>query len=128
MKKVGIIFPFLVLSCFVIIICFPYHADADKYVCVDPLQKNKPRMISNPKECLSPNALITITDAELAKLKEELSMQKPVQKKGTRPTMSRSRTVCKTFCGILNCCITYCCDPDGYCWIADSHCPPRLDK
>lgn len=129
MKKVRIIFPFLVLSCFLIIICVPNHAEADKYACVDPLQKNKPKMISNPKECPQPNALITITDDELAKLKEELSRQKPVEKKGgTRPTMSRSRPGCREICGQFNCCITYCCNSDGYCWIADSHCPPQLDR
>ena len=128
MKKIVFVIPFLVLSCFFVIIFFPCHAEADKYACVDPMKKYKPRMISNPKECPSPNALITISDADLAKIKEELAKQGSGQKKGTRPTMSRSRTVCKTFCGILNCCITYCCDSDGYCWIEDSLCPPRIDK
>lgn len=128
MNRLQLLVPILALSCFVVTILFPDTAQADKYACVDTLNKSKPRLVSNPKECVPPNALVTISDGDLAKVKEESATLSSTQEKmmgGTRPSVSRSRTVCKTFCGVLNCCITYCCDRDGNCWIEDSLCPPK---
>jgi hypothetical protein len=128
MNRLDFLVLILALNCFVVTILFPSTAQADKYACVDTLNKSKPRLISNPKECVSPGALVTISDTELAKLKDEsasLSSSREKMAGGTKPSASRSGTVCKTFCGILNCCITYCCDRDGNCWIEDSLCPPK---
>ena len=133
MKKLSFVVSSLILSCFVIVTFLPSSASADKYACADPSQKNKPQMVSSPKECVPPNVPIVIQEGKLAQ-KKAILLQKPKPEDKQYKSLQRhervirAEQICETFCSYewgTGCCIVYCCDPTlTDCYIKEFWCRP----
>ena len=133
MKKLSLVVSSLVLSCFVVVTFLPSSASADKYACADSSQKNKPQMVSSPKECVPPKVPIVIQEGKLAQKKAiMLQKAKPEDKQykslQRRQDEQRAEQICETFCDIYGgtgCCIVYCCDVTlANCIITEFWCRP----